>query len=146
MKRSTERILTTHTGSLPRPQQLISLMYARERDEKVDEATFDQVVRDAVHGIVRQQLEVGVDVVNDGEQAKVSYASYPKDRLAGYDSPLYNAPRTGATDLAEFPEYAKTVFARRPGEEMKRKACVGPVSYMNDDALKTDLENFRAAL
>src|SRR4051794_41117503 len=146
MKRSTERILTTHTGSLPRPQQLISLLYARERGGAVDEATFDQVVKDAVFDIVRTQLDVGVDVVNDGEQAKVSYASYPKDRLAGYDSPLYNAPRTGATDLAEFPEYAKTVFNRRPGEEMKRKACAGPISSKDVEALRTDLENVRAAL
>ena len=91
MKRSTERILTTHTGSLPRPDDLLPLIKAMEAGNSGDVAGFDTRVRSAVAEIVRKQVEAGVDVVNDGEAGKPSYATYVKDRLSGFgaDPPSY---------------------------------------------------------
>ena len=78
MKYSTERILTTHTGSLPRPAELQELLYVQERDEPFDQAIFEEKVRSAVQAMVRQQVAVGIDVINDGEMSKISYATYVK--------------------------------------------------------------------
>src|SRR5215468_3150801 len=84
MKRSTERFLTTHTGSLPRPDDLIRMMYAKEEGVPVDRAALAARVRSGVAEIVRKQAEAGIDIVNDGEMSKPSYATYVKDRLAGF--------------------------------------------------------------
>src|SRR5919199_1032560 len=105
MQRSVERILTTHTGSLPRPDDLSEQLLARDRGELCDAATLEARAREAVAEIVRQQVAAGVDVVNDGEQSKSSYATYVKDRLSGFDgvssAPAYRTPR----DCADFPGY-----------------------------------------
>ncbi len=84
MKRSTERILTTHTGSLPRPPDVLPLVLAREQGEPVDDTDFDEHLQAAVEQVVQKQVEVGLDVVNDGEAGKPSYASYVHDRLTGF--------------------------------------------------------------
>ena len=84
MQRSTYRILTTHTGSLPRPDDLIRMMYAKEEGVPVDAAVLGKRVREAVAEVVRKQVEAGIDLVNDGEMSKPSYATYIKDRLAGF--------------------------------------------------------------
>src|SRR3989442_13638170 len=94
MKRSTERILTTHTGSLPRPDDLVTMLYAKERGELRDQAAFEARVRTATAEVVRKQLECGVDVVNDGEVSKIGYSTYVRDRLTGFEgeaSPLVAA-------------------------------------------------------
>ena len=85
MKRSTTRIPTTHTGSLPRPWDLVDLLRAKEAGALSDRATFDSRVREAVAEMVRRQVEAGVDVVSDGEQGKLSYSTYVKDRLSGFE-------------------------------------------------------------
>ena len=107
MKRSTERFLTTHAGSLPRPEDLVRMMYAKEEGVPVDSAALASRIRSAVEDIVHKQAGAGVDVMNDGEMSKPSYATYVKDRLAGFGG-------TGNTfvyqDLAEFPNLAKRVF------------------------------------
>src|SRR5215831_16680279 len=107
MKRSTERFLTTHTGSLPRPDELVRAMYAREEGVPVDPAALAARVSAAVEEVVRKQADAGVDVVNDGEMSKPSYATYIKDRLSGFGG-------TGNTfvyqDLVGFPNLAKRVF------------------------------------
>src|SRR6266849_6393189 len=109
MKHSTERILTTHTGSLPRPEELQELLYAQERGEPFDQAIFEEKVRIAVQATIRQQVAVGIDIVNDGEMSKISYATYVKHRLTGF-SPVDTARRRVWADLEEFPDYAQRVF------------------------------------
>src|ERR1700716_1393760 len=108
MKRSTDRFLTTHTGSLPRPEDLIRMMYAKEEGVPVDAAALSQRVAAAVDEVVHKQAAAGVDVINDGEMSKPSYATYIKDRLSGFGG-------TGNTfvyqDLVAFPNLPKRVFS-----------------------------------
>src|SRR5476651_2627032 len=107
MQRSLDRFLTTHTGSLPRPDDLIRMMYAKEEGVPVDPAALAARVRQAVAEVVKKQANVGIDLINDGEMSKPSYATYIKDRLNGFDG-------TGNTfiyqDLSEFPKLEKRVF------------------------------------
>jgi len=140
MKRSTERILTTHTGSLPRPDDLVTMLYARDKGELQDQAAFEVRVKTAVAEVVRKQIECGVDVVNDGEAGKVGYSTYVKDRLTGFEG---EAAPVRAADLLEFPEYARRVFR---ANRMHRPACTGPIAYKDKAALQRDIENFKAAL
>jgi 5-methyltetrahydropteroyltriglutamate--homocysteine methyltransferase len=105
MKHSTERILTTHTGSLPRPTEVQELLYAQEGGKPFDQAFFEEQVRSAVQATVRQQVTVGLDIINDGEMSKISYATYVKHRLTGFSR--VDAPRRSVwADLEEFPVYA----------------------------------------
>lgn len=147
MKRSTDRILTTHAGSLPRPAELLSLVHAQESGEGVDAAALDREVRAAVEQIVKKQVDAGVDVVNDGEQSKPSYATYVKDRLSGFggESSIAElmAPRS---DLAEFPDFAtKMAASAKDALPLKFAACDGPVEYQDLSAVEKDLENLEAA-
>jgi 5-methyltetrahydropteroyltriglutamate--homocysteine methyltransferase len=107
MVRSSDRFLTTHTGSLPRPDHLVRIMYAKEEGQAVDRAELATHIRNAVAGVVAQQKEAGIDIINDGEMSKPSYATYVKDRLSGFGG-------TGNTfvyqDLMDFPNLAKRVF------------------------------------
>ena len=116
MKRSTERFLTTHTGSLPRPDDLIRMMYAKEEGVPVDPQALAARVRAAVAEVVKKQADAGVDLINDGELSKPSYATYIKDRLNGFGG-------TGNTfvyqDLAEYPTLAKKVFGD-PGRSRRK--------------------------
>ena len=143
MKRSTERFLTTHTGSLPRPDDLIRMMFAREEGVPVDAAALGARVRAAVAEVVQHQVDCGVDVVNDGEMSKPSYATYMKDRLhrfGGASHPLVYQ------DLVEFPELARRVFGD-PGRSRRRTpACTGPISVKDPRAAETDVELVKSAL
>ncbi len=143
MKRSTDRILTTHTGSLPRPEDLVAMLYAKEKGEKVDEAKFDKRVREAVQALVRKQMECGVDVLNDGEAGKVGYSTYVMDRLTGFDG-QGSVPPLG--DLVDFPEYAKRLLGEAALAEMKAPACTGPVAWKDRESVQTELATFKAAL
>ena len=140
MKRSTERILTTHTGSLPRPDDLVTMLYARDKGELQDQAAFETRVREATAEVVRKQIECGVDVVNDGEAGKVGYSTYVKDRLTGFEGA---AAPVRAADLLEFPAYARRALR---ANRMQRPACTGPISYKDKEALQRDIENFKTAL
>ncbi len=143
MKRSTERFLTTHTGSLPRPDDLIRMMYAREEGVPVDAAALGRRVREAVAEVVGKQLGAGIDLVNDGEMSKPSYATYVKDRLAGFGG-------TGNTfvyqDLAAFPRLAQRVFGDPGRSRRKTPACNGPISVRDTAAAQTDVDNLKAAV
>jgi 5-methyltetrahydropteroyltriglutamate--homocysteine methyltransferase len=143
MRRSTERILTTHTGSLPRPDDLVALLYAKEEGELQDYAAFATRVRTATAEIVRQQCDCGVDVINDGEVGKVGYSTYVKDRLTGFEG---EASPLAIADLADFPEYSQRLFQSTPIERMLRPACTGPIRYKDAAALQRDIENLQAAL
>src|SRR5258708_16745452 len=105
MKQSSQRILTTHTGSLPRPNDLQQMLYAKERGEQVDQVAFETKVREAGQAVVRQQAACGIDVVNDGEMSKISYSTYVQDRLTGVQGtgPLQLG---GSADLADYPQDA----------------------------------------
>src|SRR5262245_6177419 len=143
MRRSTERFLTTHTGSLPRPDDLVRMMYAKEEGVPVETAVLAARVRGAVAEVVRKQVDAGVDLVNDGEMSKPSYATYVKDRLAGFGG-------TGNTfvyqDLADFPNLAKRVFGDPGRSRRKTPACNAAISVRDRDAAPADVGNLKAAL
>jgi 5-methyltetrahydropteroyltriglutamate--homocysteine methyltransferase len=143
MIRSTDRFLTTHTGSLPRPDDLIRLMYAKEEGVPVEPAALAARVRSAVAEVVRKQTDAGIDIVNDGEMSKPSYATYVKDRLAGFGG-------TGNTfvyqDLAEFPKLAKRVFGDPGRSRRKTPACNAPIAVRDPEAAVADVDNLKAAL
>jgi len=149
MPPSSERILTTHAGSLPRPLELLSEVYAQETGAPVDAGKLGVDVRSAVNETVRKQLDAGVDIVNDGEVSKPSYATYVKDRLTGFggESSLEDLVPV-ILDLSEFPDFAAE---RIPPiveslANIRFTACDGPVSYTGHDALQTDIDNLKAAV
>jgi 5-methyltetrahydropteroyltriglutamate--homocysteine methyltransferase len=144
MKRSTERFLTTHTGSLPRPADLIRMMYAKEEGVPVDRAALAARIRSAVAEVVRKQVDAGVDIVNDGELSKPSYATYIKDRLAGFGGSSH--PVTSYKDLADFPELQKKVFGDPGRSRRKTPACNAAITVADPGAARTDAENLKSAI
>jgi 5-methyltetrahydropteroyltriglutamate--homocysteine methyltransferase len=142
MKRSTERILTTHAGSLARPPDLLEMMRLKESDQPYDRAAFAGRVRTAVAEVVRQQIDAGVDVVSDGEAGKPGFANYIKDRLTGVVVREGMRPRTWS-DRADFPDF-------QPPEggtlNLRRLVCTGPIGWKDRGAVQTDIDNFRTAL
>jgi 5-methyltetrahydropteroyltriglutamate--homocysteine methyltransferase len=143
MKRSTERFLTTHTGSLPRPEDLVRTMFAREEGVPVDTAALKARIRSAVAAIVEKQAEAGIDIVNDGEMSKPSYATYIKDRLSGFGGESHPL---AYQDLFDFPELARRVFGD-PGRSRRRTpGCDSPISVRDPAAAETDVDNLKAAL
>ena len=143
MRRSTERFLTTHTGSLPRPADLIRMMYAKEEGVPVDRVGLAGRVRSAVAEVVRKQADAGIDLINDGEMSKPSYATYVKDRLAGFggagNSFVYG-------DLVEFPNLAQRVFGDPGRSRRKTPACNAPIAVADTAAAATDVDDLKAAL
>jgi 5-methyltetrahydropteroyltriglutamate--homocysteine methyltransferase len=143
MIRSTDRFLTTHTGSLPRPDDLIRMMYAKEEGVPVDPAALGARVRAAVAEIVKKQADAGIDLINDGELSKPSYATYVKDRLAGFGG-------SGNTfvyqDLDDFPRLRAKVFGDPGRSRRKTPACNAPISVRDRQAAITDVGNLKAAL
>jgi 5-methyltetrahydropteroyltriglutamate--homocysteine methyltransferase len=141
LPRSTERFLTTHTGSLPRPSDLIRMMFAKEEGVPVDSAALGARVRAAVAEVVRKQVDAGVSIVNDGEMSKPSYATYVKDRLTGFGGASHPLQYR---DLVDFPEMAKRVFGD-PGRSRRRTpACDGPISVRDPGAVEIDVDNLQA--
>ena len=106
---SADRILTTHVGSLPRPQDVVDCLFAQDRGESYDAAHFDATMRRAVTDVVRRQHEVGLDVINDGEMSKISYATYIRHRLNGFE--IGTVPRATPQDLDDYPEYRDKIAA-----------------------------------
>jgi 5-methyltetrahydropteroyltriglutamate--homocysteine methyltransferase len=143
MNRSTDRILTTHVGSLPRGPAVLELLYKKENGEPYDGAAFDTAVAAAVDDVVAKQVAVGVDVVSDGETSKVGYATYIKDRLSGFAG---HYPRPPHLDLAPYPEFREAMTRMIGKQTFKRAACVGPVELVDRDAMQKDFANLRAAL
>jgi 5-methyltetrahydropteroyltriglutamate--homocysteine methyltransferase len=144
MRRSSDRILTTHTGSLPRPADLDQLIADKETGEDVDAAAFDRRVAEAVADIVASQLAAGVSVVSDGEMGKSGYSTYVKDRLTGFGGT--GRPLT-VTEMIKYPE----VFESIAGDEavsrvMNQPACDGPVALKDPDAVQKDIANLKAAV
>ena len=143
MKRSTQRFLTTHTGSLPRPEDLIRTMFAREEGVPIDAAALGARIRAAVAEVVRKQAAAGISVVNDGEMSKPSYATYVKDRLTGFGGQSHPLQYQ---DLVDFPGMARRVFGD-PGRSRRRTpACTGAVAVRDAAAATIDTDNLKAAL
>ncbi len=147
MKRSTDRILTTHTGSLPRPQPLIDLVLAQEKGTRVDADAFEAEVARAVDAVVAQQVACGVDVVSDGEMGKPSYATYIKNRVEGI-APDPRASEKGrdvmiSRDLLAHPDYAARM--RNNFSAMQFPGCVAALRYKDTSALTRDLANLKSA-
>jgi 5-methyltetrahydropteroyltriglutamate--homocysteine methyltransferase len=140
MKLSTDRILTTHTGSLPRAQDLTTTLEALDSGRMPDPGAFDARVRRAVADIVRQQIEAGLDIVNDGEQGKVGYSTYVRHRLTGFDGEAAVPMRA---DWADFPEAAARSERR---STIMRPACNGPIEWKDRTAVQKDIANFKTAL
>ena len=140
MKRSTDRILTTHTGSLPRPHDLSTLLETLDAGTPMDAAAFETRVRQAVADIVRTQVEAGVDIVSDGEQGKVGYSTYVRHRLTGFGGQSSGAVRA---DWADFPEAAARAERR---STVARPACNGPIDWKDRTAVEKDVANLRAAV
>jgi 5-methyltetrahydropteroyltriglutamate--homocysteine methyltransferase len=143
MQRSQDRFLTTHAGSLPRPDDLIRMMYAKEEGVPVDPAALAARVRAAVAEVVKKQADAGVDLINDGEMSKPSYATYVKDRLAGFGG-------TGNTfvyqDLADFPKLQQRVFGDPGRSRRKTPACNAPIDVRDAQAAQADADNLKTAL
>jgi 5-methyltetrahydropteroyltriglutamate--homocysteine methyltransferase len=143
MKRSTERFLTTHAGSLPRPDDLVRTMFAKEEGVPVEAVALERRIAEAVDEVVRKQADAGVDIVDDGEMSKPSYATYIKDRLSGFGG-------EGNTfvyqDLHDFPRLEKRVFGDPGRSRRKTPACNGPIAVKDPDAVKRDVAHLAAAL
>ncbi|MEX1994478.1 MAG: cobalamin-independent methionine synthase II family protein [Steroidobacteraceae bacterium] len=143
MRQSTERILTTHVGSLPRSQAICDVLFAREKGEVADPTAAAQVIADGVHDVVRRQVETGVDVVSDGEMNKISYATYIADRFEGFGG---DTPREPGQDLVEFPRLLTKLAERGSTAKYRRPRCIGEIRVKDTKPLQEDLANFRRAV
>jgi 5-methyltetrahydropteroyltriglutamate--homocysteine methyltransferase len=143
MKTSQDRILTTHVGSLPRPPELRQMLVRKDQGEPYDKETLDRLARQAVVDIVRRQVAVGVDIVNDGEMSKPGYSTYIADRLTGFAGHEPAKPRLDTRDHPNF----LAAYERMTGSNVARRAvCVGPIAWRDREPLAQDLANLRAAL
>ncbi|HEY4920764.1 MAG TPA: hypothetical protein VII40_11730, partial [Xanthobacteraceae bacterium] len=147
MQHSTDRILTTHTGSLPRPRDLLHMVRARSRGEASDAHAFQARLRQAVAEIVRKQAELGIDVVDDGELGKPSFVTYVRERLAGLtrQEGERQSPWIRSREAMAFPDFYKQQ-AGAVNARQALMACTGPIAYRGHAELARDLDNFTAAL
>jgi len=149
MKRSVDRILTTHVGSLPRPKDLLDLMKTKVAGLAFDQGAYDKRVKTAVAECVKKQVETGIDIVSDGEQSKPGFFTYVRERLEGFEERPQQKRRMFPDEVAAFPEYYEKYFK----EAMTGGAiapivplvCTGPVNYCGEEALERDLANLKAA-
>jgi 5-methyltetrahydropteroyltriglutamate--homocysteine methyltransferase len=143
MKTSQDRILTTHTGSLPRPPELRAPLVAKDQGRPYDKAELARLTREAVLGIVRRQVDAGVDIVNDGEMSKPGYSTYVADRLSGFAG---HEPAKPRLDTGPYPNFM-AAYTRMTGENVARRAvCVGPIAVKDEEPLREDIANLRDAL
>ena len=147
---SKERIMTTHAGSLPRPPDLRQMVVAKAAGESYNEATFDAALTDAVIGVVKQQVDIGIDSVNDGEYSKVNFTNYVRERIGGFEirNPgeisTYQLDMT-SRDRLKFQAYFEAIPPRYSRLNTGVAVCVAPLTYTGGDQLTADLENLRAA-
>lgn len=136
-------IKTTHVGSLPRSQEVVDMIFARERNEPYDPADFDRVMSEACADTVRRQKDVGIDVVSDGETSKISYATYVKDRYTGFSG---DSPRNAPGDLKLFPSFLKRLADDGGTPKYARPMCTGPVASKGQGELLKDIGNLKAGM
>ena len=143
MKLSTDRILTTHVGSLPRPREVSDLLFAQDRGDNCDPAQFDAIIRSGVADAISRQSEAGIDIVSDGEMGKISYATYIRHRLTGFEG---DSARPTPQDLDEYPEYRDRLVAGGASAKYRRPVCKGPIAVKDLTPLKDDISRMQAAL
>ena len=143
MKLSTERILTTHVGSLPRPADVSDMLLAKENETLADQGAFDACMTGAVAEVVRRQVDAGVDIVSDGEMSKIGYSTYVTERLHGFKG---DSERKMPRDLEMFPAFVQRVAAMGEAPQVRRAPCVGEISIKDEAPLRKDLANMAAAL
>jgi 5-methyltetrahydropteroyltriglutamate--homocysteine methyltransferase len=157
MKRSTDHIRTTHTGSLPRPQEIFDLVRALTAGETTDERAYEAALQKHVGDFVRQQVEAGIDVVTDGELSKPSFQAYIGERLDGFEArippgglPIPTGPMgVGGRDADMFPDFYRQVLENNPFKHTIRSAprvCIGPVRYVGHEKLQRDIRNLKNAM
>ena len=143
MKLSTDRILTTHVGSLPRSQEVVNFLFAQDRGQPYDAAAFDATMQDAVKNTVRRQADTGIDIPSDGETSKISYATYIRHRLTGFEG---DSPRPTPQDIDEIPDYRDRLVAAGASAKYQRPVCTGAIEVKNREPLRRDIEHMKAAL
>ena len=143
MAMSADRILTTHVGSLPRSQQVTDLIFAQENGDKFDMQEYERVIAAAVCDVVARQVKVGVDLVSDGEQSKISYATYIKDRITGFEG---DSPRRTPQDLEAFPSFMKRLADAGGTPTYRRPRCTSAIAVKNHAPLNADITNLHAAI
>ncbi len=136
-------ILTTHVGSLPRTQEVVDFIFAREREEAFDQDAFDACMTAAVSDTVRKQADAGINIVSDGETSKISYATYVKDRYTGFAG---DSPRNAPADLKMFPGFLKRLADDGGTPQYARPMCVGEVRSKGQGELEKDIANLKAAM
>jgi 5-methyltetrahydropteroyltriglutamate--homocysteine methyltransferase len=137
-----DRILTTHAGSLPRPTDLIELMWAKMDGREVDLAQLEDRMRTAVAEVVAKQRDLGIDVISDGEMSKPGFSTYVSDRFSGFDG----RAEFQSDDVAPFPDLAMRLFATESMAHVVFSNCVGPVKLTDGESIHRDIANFKAAL
>jgi 5-methyltetrahydropteroyltriglutamate--homocysteine methyltransferase len=142
MKRSTDRILTTHTGSLPRPDELVGMVEGHDQREVRNDRRFEDRVKAAVAEIVRKQVAAGIAIVNDGEMSKVGYSTYVTDRVTGFSE--QSRPSRPQVEARDFPEFYQTRVTA--AATLKRPVCVGPITWRGTAQVQQDVANLKAAL
>lgn len=136
-------VQTTHVGSLPRTQEVVDFIFAREREEPYDLAEFDAVMKQAVSDTVAKQVAAGVDIVSDGETSKISYATYVKDRYTGFSG---DSPRNAPADLKLFPSFLKRLAEDGGTPKYARPMCTGEVRSKGQGELQKDIDNLKSAM
>jgi len=143
MKLSTDRILTTHVGSLPRPAHLAQLLMLKDRGEPYDKGELERAVQEAVAAIVRRQVEAGIDIVDDGEMSKPGYSTYIADRLTGFAG---HAQRKPPLDTRDYPAFNAAMTRMTGAQTLRRANCVGPIALQDRAPVAQDIANLAAAV
>ncbi len=143
MRLSTDRMITTHVGSLPRSQALSNALLMKDRGEPYDQKDYDRIIAEAVEGVVMRQAAVGIDVPSDGEQSKVSYSTYMMDRLTGFGG---DNERRMALDVKDYPEFRKKMARMTGAQEFRRASCIAPVTVKDREPLRKDIDNLLAPM
>src|ERR1700683_3998857 len=143
MKMSTDRILTTHVGSLPRPQNVVDLLFAQDRGEPFDPKNFDETMAKGVQDIVNRQVEGGIDIPSDGETSKISYATYIRHRLTGFEG---DSARPTPQDLDDFPDFRDKLVKEGHSATYKRPVCKGPIKVKDLKPVEQDIAHMKEAL
>lgn len=143
MKQSTERILTTHVGSMPRPQYVVDQLFAQDKGEGYDPAAFDSVMTRAVKEVAEKQVNSGVDIISDGEMSKISYATYIRHRLTGFE--IAEVPRATPKDLDDFPAFKERLAQQGGTPKYHRPVVRGEIKIKDLTPLEKDIENLKAA-
>ena len=137
------KILTSHVGSLPRTQDVVDFIFARENGESYDQAAFDNCMSSACNETVRRQVEAGIDIVSDGETSKISYATYVKDRYTGFSG---DSPRNAPADLKQFPSFLERLANSGGTPQYARPMCTGEVTSKGQGELQADIDNLKAGM